>query len=667
MSAKLDPELFPEPELKLFDDFSPLDRKAWEEKILKDLKNPEDPEKALQKLNWKTGDGFVLNPFYLPDEQPAGLEKHIPGEYPYLRGIRPEGNVWLTEQTIDFSLHHNESELDSLLEEFYAHELGSVRLLVNDASYAGHAAEFCQKIDLSRISVNLDLEIHLKDAQPLLKWAADKDSGKVLISVDPLARYFRTGAVDFASMETELREDLDAAAEFLKKGSRSFLAVSGHLFRYAGANQRTQLALTLSAGAFYLAAMLDRGLNLADALRSVHARSAVSSSFFPEVAQLRAARYLWSQIAAAYAEEIAKAGSETGDWKTAAALYQSTETSVFELTALDPYTNLLRSTTQSISAVLGGSQRHTVHPFHLITDREDAFSRRMSRNIQNLIRHESYLQQVADPGGGSYYLEKLTDELGFAAFEDFQNLEKQGGFLEGLKSGSIQKKLSEQLDEALQEVTSRKSIYVGVNQYPSLQEKVQEKRFNPYDGHWMNGVSLPSDDGTGKAVSPMRFGRASAGFEDLRIHFQSIAAKKGFRPEILLIPAGKLAMQRARAAFSQNFLGCAGFAVEDPGSLGDITSATKFLEDRLSNSKSVVGLCLCSSDEEYDDLASSILPIAQNKGLPVLIAGNPENKDALAEKGIIEFIHLKSNVFGTLVELQKRILGSSVGSHLKES
>ncbi|HBS04713.1 MAG TPA: hypothetical protein DEA96_07105 [Leptospiraceae bacterium] len=666
MSAKLDPELFPEPNLKLFDDFSPLDRKSWEEKILKDLKNPEDPEKALQKLNWKTRDGIILSPFYLSDEKPAGLEKHLPGEFPYLRGIRAQGNVWLTEQTIDFSLHHNESDLDALLEEFYKHELGSIRLLVNDASYVGHAAQFCEKIDLNRVSVNLDLEVHLKDAQPLLKWAATKDANKVLISVDPLARYLRTGAVETSTLETELREDLDATAAYLEKDSRPFLGVSGHLFRYAGANNITQLSLTLSLGSFYISALLDRGLSLASALRATHVRSAVSSSFFPEVAQLRAARYLWSQIASAYANEVSKAGSETGDWKAAAALYQSTETSVFELSALDPYTNLLRSTTQSISAVLGGSQRHTVHPFHLITDREDAFSRRMARNIQNLIRHESYLQQVADPGGGAYYLEKLTDELGSAAFQDFQNLEQAGGFLEGLKSGSIQKNLAEQLSDALKNVSSRRSIYVGVNQYPSLKEDVKEKRYDPYTGHWVNGVQLESDDAKGKAIAPVRFGRATSGFEDLRIHFQSVAASKGFRPQVLLVPAGKLAMQRARAAFSQNFLGCAGFAVEDPGSLGEVSSAAEFLKDRIAKDSSIVALTLCSSDEEYEALADAVLPIASEKGLPVIVAGSPENRDALESKGVIEFIHLKSNVFGTLVELQKRILGSSVGSHQRE-
>lgn len=667
MSAKLDPELFPEPNLKLFEDFSALDRKSWEEKILKDLKNPEDPQKALGKLDWKTGEGFTLKPFYVPEEKPQGLESHVPGEFPYLRGIRSRNNVWLTEQTIDFSLHHKEAQLDALLQEFYNHELGSLRLLVNDASYAGHAAEFCEKIDLSRLSVNLDLEIHMKDAAALLGWAATKSSDQVLISVDPVARYLRTGAVEASAMETELTEDLEAAADFLKKGSRPFFSVSAHLFRYAGANNRTQLSLGLSLASYYLASLLELGLEFQEALKAVHVRSAVSSSFFPEVAQLRAARYLWAQIASAYAKTLENEGKTTGQWKDAAALYQSTETSVFELSALDPYTNLLRSTTQSISAVLGGSQRHTVHPFHLITDREDAFCRRMARNIQNLIRHESYLQQVADPGGGSYYLENLTDELAAAAFQDFQELESNGGFLQNLKSGAIQKKLSQQLAEALGKVESRRSTYVGVNQYPSLKEEVKDRRFDPYSAHWINGVQFQSDDAKGKVVPPVKFGRATSGFEDLRIHFQSVASSKGFRPEILLIPAGKLAMQRARAAFSQNFLGCAGFSVEDPGSLGNSKEAATYLKDRLGKSTSIVALTLCSSDEEYEELADQILPIAKEKGLPVIIAGSPENRDSLTEKGIVEFIHLKSNVFATLVDLQKRILGSSVGSHKKES
>lgn len=660
MSTRLDPELFPPSDMNLFDDFGSLDRKSWEERILKDLKSPPDPDKALAKLDWRTAEGFSLKPFYLLDERPAGLEGHLPGEFPYLRGIHTRGNHWLTEQTVDLSLHHSEATLEELLQEFYRHELGSVRILVNELAHAETGLEFARKIDLERLKVNLDISIPLKDAAPFLSWAFSQNSDSVLVSTDPLARFLRVGAVESASMEVELDEDLNVAADLLKKGARPLLCVSAQLFRYAGANDRSLVSMGLSAASYYVDQMLERGLSLEGALKAVHMRSAVSSSFFPEIAQLRAGRYLWSQIAAGFAEAVESNGGKSGHWKEAAALYQSTETSIFEMSALDPYTNLLRATTQSISAVLGGSQRHTVHPFHLVTDREDAFSRRMARNIQNLIRHESYLQQVADPGGGSYYLENLTEELARAAFEDFQKWESAGGFLECLKSGELQKALSTQLEESIRQVESRRSVYVGANQYPSLKEEVREKRFDPYSSHWYEGARKETDTAKGKSVQPLRFARATQGFEDLRIHLQKLAREKGFRPEILLIPAGKLAMQRARAAFSQNFLGCAGFSVEDPGSLGDAGKAAQYLKDRLSGENHIVALTLCSSDEEYSELVQAILPMAAEKGLPVIVAGNPENKEELSSKGVMEFIHLKSNVFETLVELQKRILGSSV-------
>ena len=107
--------------------------------------------------------------------------------------------------------------------------------------------------------------------------------------------------------------------------------------------------------------------------------------------------------------------------------------------------------------------------------------------------------------------------------------------------------------------------------------------------------------------------------------------------------------------------------MEDPGSLGDSASAASFLKDKLSKNSNVVALTLCSSDEEYEQLADAIMPIAKEKGLPVIVAGLPESKDALSQKGIVEFIHLKSSVLDTLVELQKRILGSSVGSYEKKA
>ena len=202
MSVKLDPELFPEPELKLFEDFSPLDRKSWEERILKDLKNPEDPQKALGKLDWKTAEGFNLKPFYLADEKPAGLENHLPGKYPYLRSIQERANVWLTEQTLDFSLHHKDQELEDLLQEFYRHELGSIRILLNDAAYVSHAVQFCKRIDLDRIKLNLvnktgnepgDEEHAAEDA---LSDVDHAEASRVMKSLDVMAQNQRLAIVE---------------------------------------------------------------------------------------------------------------------------------------------------------------------------------------------------------------------------------------------------------------------------------------------------------------------------------------------------------------------------------------------------------------------------------------------------------------------------------------
>ncbi|MCB1305228.1 MAG: hypothetical protein KDK37_13155, partial [Leptospiraceae bacterium] len=565
----------------------------------------------------------------------------LPGSFPYLRGIEANGNAWLTEQTVDLRFVDSDA-LDSLLQEFQDHELGSVRLIAGEKQL-GLAKEMLQKI---KGPCFLDIRGPLKPWADILGSAGSN----VRPGCDPLGELAENGySVEGAS---SLAADLDSAAEIIKKNSVAVFCVRGDRFICAGADHPTSIALILSSAAYYVSELLGRGLSLEQSLGAIHVRHGISSSFFPEIATLRATRYLWSQIAAFFAGKPMEGDEEP--WKKAAALYQSTETSLFEISALDPYTNLLRATTQSISAVLGGSQRHTVHPFNLITDGEDAFSRRMARNIQNLIRHESYLQQVADPGAGSYYLENLTDSLARRALEEFQAWQSRGGFLEALQSGEMKKRLSEQLDASLEKVGSRKSVYVGVNQYPSMGEQVATRRFDPYKGAWSEGVPEQKDS------AGLRLARASSGFENLRIHLQTISSTMGFRPEILLIPAGKLTMQRARAAFAQNFLGCAGFLVEDPGSLGEVSEATEYLKKRFAEENHILGLVLCSSDEEYGALAEAILPIAKNKDIPVLIAGNPAEKDELLSKGIAEFIHLKSNVYATLVDLQKRILGSSV-------
>ncbi|MCB1167118.1 MAG: hypothetical protein KDK33_13235, partial [Leptospiraceae bacterium] len=302
-------ELFPDPSMKLFEDFSSLDRKTWEERILKDLKNPEDPKSALNRLKWNT-EGMVIEPFYLSDEIPQGLEKQLPGSFPYLRGIQANGNAWLTEQTVDLRFVDPDA-LDALLQEFQDHELGSVRLIAGEKQL-GLAKEMLQKI---KGPCFLDIRGPLKPWTDILGSAGSN----VRPGCDPLGDLAENGySVEGAS---SLAADLDSAAEIIKKNSVAVFCVRGDRFICAGADHPTSIALILSSAAYYVSELLGRGLSLEQSLGAIHVRHGISSSFFPEIATLRATRHLWSQIAAFFAGKPMDGADEP--WKKAAALYQS--------------------------------------------------------------------------------------------------------------------------------------------------------------------------------------------------------------------------------------------------------------------------------------------------------------------------------------------------------
>jgi methylmalonyl-CoA mutase len=318
---------------------------------------------------------------------------------------------------------------------------------------------------------------------------------------------------------------------------------------------------------------------------------AIGSNHFMEIAKLRSARRLWSAVASAFG-----AGG---------AVRIHARTAGENKTLYDPSVNLLRVTTEALSAVLGGCDSLTIMPC--------GFDPHLADNVQHILREESHLDKVLDPGAGSYYIEALTDAVSAAAWALFQEIERKGGWASCAASGEIDTAVAAARAVKEKAVAERRRVLVGTNKYPNAQER------GPATG-WISGPDW----------------RLAEPFEAIRLRTERHQAATGHTPRVLLLERGNVKMRTARAAFCFNLFGCAGF---------DIVQS-----DTLTDADLVV---LCSADAEYLDLAREVVPQAK---APVIVAGNPTDRvEALKAAGVAGFVHAGSNAVETLTEWQDRM------------
>ena len=318
---------------------------------------------------------------------------------------------------------------------------------------------------------------------------------------------------------------------------------------------------------------------------------AVGSNHFMEIAKLRAARLLWAGVASAF-------GAPT-------AVRLHARTAGENKTRYDASVNLLRVTTEALSAILGGCDSLTIAPC--------GFDPHLADNVHHILREESHLDQVADPGAGAYSLEALTDAVAAEAWAAFQEIERAGGWAAFAASGALDAALASARAAKQEAVDTRRRTLVGTNNYPNLLERGPAPDWTPGEG-W----------------------RLAAGFEAVRRRTERHAASIGRTPRVLLLERGDPKMRAARAAFCLNLFGCAGF---------DLVSS-----DELAEADLVV---LCSADAEYLDFARDIVPRTK---APVAVAGRPNDLAAALEgAGVAGFVWAGADAVAALTEWQDRV------------
>ena len=327
---------------------------------------------------------------------------------------------------------------------------------------------------------------------------------------------------------------------------------------------------------------------------------AVGSNYFFEIAKLRAIRQLWAAAAGALGLESPK-------------LFLHVRTARANKSVYDAYTNLLRVTTESLSAVIGGCDSLDVESF--------GFDKHLALNVQRILREEAHISKVSDPAAGSYYIEVLTDSLAREAWKLFQTVEGEGGWSKAVESGAIEKALTASREAKAKAIASRRRTLVGVNNYPNVKDK---------QGAATMPAALPDD--------PFPQIRAAEPFEAIRERTNLHAEQTGGYPLVLLLKRGDIKMKGARANFCMNFFGCAGFDVEEG--------------EEYSGAKADL-IVLCSSDAEYVPFAREVCSAVN---VPVLVAGNPKEQIAeLQAAGVQGFVHVLSNAVETLTEWQNKL------------
>ena len=599
---------------KLFTEFPPVPTEKWEEVITADLKGA-DYER---KLVWRTGEGFNVRPYYRA-ENLEGIQflGSQAGEFPFVRGTRTH-NRWHVHQTVAVecpkeanaeALKLLNSGVDSLgfsiaKEGFTAADLDE---LLREISIPAVELTFCgvQTGNVAGLVLDkLEKEGLMADAH-------------VAFCIDPLVKGLSQKG-DFCSPDGE---KCFAKIVSLIERTREYkhlriVTVSAGIFSNAGSTIVEELAFALSAGNDYLARLTDAGVDADTAARKLRFSFSVTSNYFMEIAKFRAARMLWANIVKGYAPAKNCAckmmiHARTADWNQ---------------TVYDPYVNMLRGTTEAMSATIAGVHSLEVTPFDAAFENPTEFSKRIARNVELLLKNESHFDQVVDPAGGSYYVENLTQSIAAEAWKLFLEIEEKGGYTAAYKAGFVKERIAASAAAKDKAIATRRQTLLGANQYPNFTE-VADKA--------ITAEAVTRKQAEGNTLAPYRGAMA---FEEMRLHVD----RSGKQPKAFMLTCGSLAMARARAQFSCNFFGCAGIRVQDNTFFKSIEEGAKAALE--SKAEIVV---VCAADDDYAEAAPKVKELLGGKAI-LVVAGAPACMPELEAQGITNFINVKSNVLETL-------------------
>jgi methylmalonyl-CoA mutase len=614
---------------KLLAEFPPVTTEQWEAVIREDLKGA-DYEK---KLVWKTIEGLNVKPYYRAEDlKNIDFTKVQPGEFPYVRGNKEKGNNWLIRQDFDV-IRDNPAETNQKAIDALTKGVDSLgfRLCKDCEPCFDGVSKILNGIDFQKVEVNLIGGGSSRKALPFFiqkikETKVDPKKVKASIDYSPLSALTINGkfCCDAETAYSRMKDVIESVQEFPEF---RVIGINAYIFHNSGSTLVQELAFALSMANDYIVALAERGNSVDEVAQRTRFNFAVGSNYFLEIAKFRAARLIWAKIIEAYNPKSLES----------ARMSIHAETSKWNKTVYDAYVNMLRTTTEGMSAVIAGVDSLNILPFDTTYQDATAFSERIAHNQQLVIKEESYFDKIADPAAGSYYIETLTESIAEQAWKLFLEIEEMGGYYAAFAKGFIQDQIKEVARKRDMNITSRRDTILGTNQYPNFTESIDTKVVKE------SAVKRPAVNKTAEMIAePLVPYRGAQAIEELRYRTDA----SGKRPKVFMLTLGGLAMRRARAQFSCNFFAVAGFEVID--NIGFKTIDEGITEAIKVKSDIVV---ICSSDDDYLTLATEAFEKLKNKAIFV-VAGEPVCKSELETKGIKNFISTKSNILDTLVFYQ---------------
>jgi len=422
----------------LFEDFDEVSAKQWKQQIQYDLKGADYNE----TLIWKSSEGVNVKPFYHQDDFKQDFQS-IPGQ--------PESWKIAQKIFIDDERIANAIALDAV-------NRGAEAIIFSAAEDFDPRTVF-KNYPFESASIYFNLTF-LSEAfySKLIKFFSSKNA-TVYYNIDLIGNLSRTGNW-FHNLKKD-HEILDTI--FQKHESENLLSIDTTLYQNAGANIVQQLAYALAHANEYLNHICqpERSRRPAEVNNLyITFKLATGPNYFFEIAKIRALRKLYAILAKEY-----------GLNETCHILATPSKRNK---TLYDYNVNLLRSTTECMSAVLGGADTVCNMPYDELYHKSNEFGERISRNQLLILKHESYFDTVSNPADGTYYIESLTDELAEKALQLFKEIEKGGGILQQLKEGTIQKKIKESAEKEQQLFDSGELKLLGTNYHPNKNDRMKD-------------------------------------------------------------------------------------------------------------------------------------------------------------------------------------------------
>ncbi len=630
--------------IDISNDFAPQTLSSWKEKVISDLKG-----KTFESLQTETYEGITLDPIYDFESLKNKLSKiPYPTQVNYRRGFQSSGFTYNDWQIAQNTYETTPKEFNKKALHDLEHGQNSISVSVNSPTVDIFSDRFSLRInnyndfkiafsgiDLTNIPLHISV---ISDFQRfpdyLNKFVLENrllsDKLKCSVSADPIRLFVTTGKLP----AKKLNNDSLMFTRFVQETEEAFptvksIGVDSSIYSEAGGSAVQELAFALASAVEYLN-FLNEDLPTTTLVNKMKFTFSVGTNFFMEIAKLRAFRILWSSVLEGFGISQDEAPSISLAVKSLGFLQTFTE----------PYSNMLRATTEAFSAVIGGADIIETAPFNIGFEKPDEFARRIARNIQIIIREETGIRFVIDSAAGSYYVENLTDKFVVKSWELFQTIEKEGGMISALEKGIPQKLINDVRKKKITDLKKRKFKLIGTNVYVKSADNI------PYEIK-TNPINNITDNW--KEIDKLDFTRASQIFEDLLKRVFNYSQEVGEFPSVEAFTLGAVPQYKPRYDFSRALFETAAFKLNVTNINDDDWNE---VADKISTSQSSI-ILFASSDSEYEKSIDAIKKIASDfPRKTIIVAGkNKEIVNELKEFNNVEFIFAGMDVYDFLNQL----------------